>query len=199
MDAAGIVTHLGRTLIPTDLAITLEPPGAVEAAVLVPLTVRDGALAVLLTRRRDDLRSHAGEYSFPGGRRDRGEPNLLATALRETHEEVGIDQSSIEVIGALQPTATIATDFSIHPFVGLVPGDVAHIAEPAEVAEVLELPLDELLQGRRRQELRRRDVAFRTSVYPVGDRAIWGATARILDDLADRLAGADLGHNQLSG
>lgn len=188
MTAAEALARLRPLLLDPELAARLEPPGALESAVLVPLVASEQGLKVVVTRRRDDMRSHAGEYSFPGGRRDPGEASLIHTALRETHEEVGIEPREIELIGALQPTATIATSFSLHPFVGLVPEGAAHVAEPAEVAEVLELPLLELLASRERRVLRRRDVAFRTTVYPVGDRVIWGATARILGDLGDRLA-----------
>ncbi|MEI6447494.1 MAG: CoA pyrophosphatase [Actinomycetes bacterium] len=187
MGAAGTIARLRPLLLDLEDAAALEPPGVTESAVLVPLTVVDDEVRVVFTRRRDDLRRHAGEFSFPGGRRDPGEANLIETALRETEEEVGIDRSLIELIGALQPTATIATDFSIHPFVGVVPAGAARVAEPAEVAEVIEVPLGELVASRERRRLTRRDLAFHTTVYPVGDRVIWGATARILDDLVDRL------------
>lgn len=189
MEAAAAIELLRSRLIGTAEAVELEPPGEVESAVLVPLVVTQDGLSVVLTRRRDDLRSHAGEYSFPGGRRDPGEASLADTALRETEEEVGIPRAEVELIGALQPTATIATAFGLHPFVGIVPAGAAHVAEPAEVAEVLELPLFELLGSERRIRLDRRGVAFRTTVYPVGERFIWGATARILGDLSDRLPG----------
>lgn len=191
VDAVGTLTRLRPRLIGVEAGAELEPPGAVESAVLVPLVETDHGLGIVLTRRRDDLRSHAGEYSFPGGRRDPGEQSLIDTALREAMEEVGIEPATVELIGALQPTATIATAFSLHPFVGLVPRGAAHVAEPAEVAEVIELPLLELLRSERRAMLDRRGVGFRTTVYPLGDRVIWGATARILCDLADRILGED--------
>ena len=187
MDAAGTIARLRPLLLDLEEAAALEPPGVTESAVLVPLTVVDDEVRVVFTRRRDDLRRHAGEFSFPGGRRDPGETNLIETALRETEEEVGIDRSLVELIGALQPTATIATDFSIHPFVGVVPAGAARVAEPAEVAEVIEVPLVNLVANRERRRLTRRDLAFHTTVYPLGDRVIWGATARMLDDLVDRL------------
>ena len=190
MGAAGQISRLSDLLIPVEAAAALEPPGMTEAAVLVPL-IDDGTdLLVVLTRRRDDLRRHAGEFSFPGGRRDPGEADLIQTALRETHEEVGIPKEQVRLIGGLQPTATIATEFSIHPFVGVVPKGAAHVAAEQEVAEVVEISLAELLAGRSRRRLSRRDIAFTTDVYPLGERLVWGATARILGDLADRLAHA---------
>ena len=188
MTAAEAIARLRPNLLDAQTAAALEPPGALESAVLVPLVDAGDELHIVLTRRRDDMRSHAGEYSFPGGRRDPGEKTLMHTALRETHEEVGIQPSSVQVIGALQPTATIATSWSLHPFVGVVPQSAAYIAGVEEVAEVLELPLLDLLASRTRRRLSRRDVAFRTTVYPIGERVIWGATARILADLAERIS-----------
>jgi 8-oxo-dGTP pyrophosphatase MutT (NUDIX family) len=192
MTAAEAIARLRPNLLEADVAAALEPPGALESAVLVPLVDAGEELRIVLTRRRDDMRSHAGEYSFPGGRRDPGEKTLIHTALRETHEEVGIEPSRVQVIGALQPTATIATSWSLHPFVGLVPESSAFIAGVDEVAEVLEIPLLGLIESRTRKRLSRRDVAFRTSVYPIGERVIWGATARILSDLAERITAAEL-------
>ncbi|MCX6394814.1 MAG: CoA pyrophosphatase [Solirubrobacterales bacterium] len=190
MDPAGTIARLQPLLLSVETALDLEPPAAVESAVLVPLTDDNGVLSVILTRRRDDLRHHAGEYSFPGGRRDPGEENLLVTALRETHEEIGIPPTQVQLIGALQPTATIATGFSVHPFVGVVPTGTALIAAPDEVAEILLVPLADLIAGADRAVMKRRDLAFRTAVFPLDDRVIWGATARILFDLLARIGPA---------
>jgi 8-oxo-dGTP pyrophosphatase MutT (NUDIX family) len=156
--------------------------------VLVPLFLDDaGAPSVVLTRRREDLRRHAGEISFPGGREDPGDANLCATALREAEEEIGLDPGGVELIGALQPTPTIATSFSVYPFVGLIEPGTAWRPAEAEVAEVLELRLDDLRAGYGRRRVLRRGVPFRTDTYVVGDHLVWGATARMLADLFDRL------------
>jgi 8-oxo-dGTP pyrophosphatase MutT (NUDIX family) len=142
----------------------------------------------VLTRRRDDLRRHAGEISFPGGRQDPEDADLCATALREAHEEIGLAPDAVELVGALQPTPTIATGYAVYPFVGLIePGTTWRPAE-AEVAEVLELPLRALRDGYGRRRLLRRGVPFRTDTYVVGEHLVWGATARMLADLFDRLA-----------
>ena len=155
---------------------------------LVPLYVAGDEVHVVLTRRRDDLRRHAGEISFPGGRQDPEDADLCATALREAEEEIGLDRDGVEVVGALQPTPTIATGYAVYPFVGLIePGHSWRPAE-AEVAEVLELPLPALRDGYGRRRMLRRGVPFRTDTYVVGDTLVWGATARMLGDLFERLS-----------
>ncbi len=184
---AAVTAALAEVLLAPGHAAALEVHGRVEAAVLVPLFVRGDELHVVLTRRRDDMRRHAGEVSFPGGRRDDADADLLATALREAHEEIGIPPAAVELVGALQPTPTIATDYAIYPFVGLVEPGFAWEPSEWEVAEVLELSVAELRAGRGRRRLLRRGVPFRTDVYVVGETLIWGATARILTDLLARM------------
>jgi 8-oxo-dGTP pyrophosphatase MutT (NUDIX family) len=178
---------LSRVLLPTEVAVTLEVRGAINAAVLVPLYLRRGRLHAVFTRRQDDLRRHPGEISFPGGRYDEGEPDLRATALREAHEEIGLPGDAVDIIGALQPTSTIATGYAVYPFVGLIEAGRTWTPSAGEVAEVLELPLDALLAGYARRRLIRRGMPIRTDTYQVGDHLIWGATARILADLFDRI------------
>jgi 8-oxo-dGTP pyrophosphatase MutT (NUDIX family) len=172
-------------LAPQDAA-ALDVHGRTDAAVLVPLFLRDGGLHVVLTRRREDLRRHAGEISFPGGRQDEGE-DLRETALREAHEEIGLAPSAVELVGALQPTPTIATSYAVYPFVGLIEAGQEWRLSAREVAAVLELSLGDLRAGAGRRRLVRRGIPFRTDTYVVGDDLIWGATARILADLLRRL------------
>jgi 8-oxo-dGTP pyrophosphatase MutT (NUDIX family) len=167
--------------------MVLDVLGRTDAAVLVPLYVRDGEPHAVFTKRRDDLRRHPGEISFPGGRHEQGESDLVATALREAEEEIGLPPASVEVVGALQPTPTIATGYAVYPFVGLIEPGQAWTLSPNEVAEVLELPLSALIDGYGRRRLLRRGVPIRTDTYVVGDNLIWGATARILSDLFDRI------------
>ena len=178
---------LSRVLLSTEDALTLEVRGAINAAVLVPLYVEHGRLHAVFTKRQDDLRRHPGEISFPGGRYDEGEPDLRATALREAHEEIGLPEDAVDIVGALQPTPTIATGYAVYPFVGLIDAGRTWMPSAGEVAEVLELPLDALLAGYARRRLIRRGVPIRTDTYQVGDHLIWGATARILADLFDRI------------
>jgi 8-oxo-dGTP pyrophosphatase MutT (NUDIX family) len=162
--------------------------GAKQAAVLVPLFLAaDGALHAVFTERRADLRSHAGEISFPGGRRDDTDADLQATALRECHEELGLPPDAVEIVGALRPTPTFVTDYAIYPFVGLIEPGFAWVPQEREVARVLELPLDAVRAGHGKRRLVRRGVPFRTDTYETGGHLIWGATARIVADLLDRI------------
>ena len=184
-------TELARTLrsvlLDAEEAASLDVHGRIDAAVLVPLFVQDGRLHAVFTRRRDDLRRHAGEISFPGGRQDDDESDLRLTALREAEEEIGLPPDAVELIGALQPTPTIATNYAVYPFVGLIEPGHEWTPSASEVAAVLELSLDDLRNGYERQRMLRRGIPFRTDVYIVGDNLIWGATARMLTDLLERL------------
>jgi 8-oxo-dGTP pyrophosphatase MutT (NUDIX family) len=184
---ADLAASLREVLLDPAEAAGLDVHGRTDAAVLVPLFVRDGEVHAVFTRRREDLRRHAGEISFPGGRADADDADLTRTALREAHEEIGLPPDAVEVVGALQPTPTIATDYAVYPFVGLIEPGREWTLSPREVAEVLEFGLGDLRAGYGRRRLVRRGLPFRTDVYCVGDDLIWGATARILGDLLDRV------------
>ena len=187
---AALITRLrSRLLAPAD-AMALEVRGRTDAAVLVALHLAGGRAHVVFTRRREDMRRHPGEISFPGGRAEPDDSDLLATALRETEEEIGLPGSRVEILGALQPTPTIATGYAVYPFVGLIEPGHEWTLSPREVARVLELSLDDLRAGYARRRLLRRGLPIRTETYVVGDDLIWGATARMLADLFARL-GAD--------
>jgi 8-oxo-dGTP pyrophosphatase MutT (NUDIX family) len=195
---------LRRVLLAPDDALTLEVLGRTNAGVLVPLYVEDGELNVVFTKRRDDLRRHPGEISFPGGRYDEGEDDLRATALREAQEEIGLPPDAVEIVGALQPTPTIATGFAVYPFVGLIEPGRTWTVSPREVAAVIELALPALVAGYGRRRLVRRGLPIRTDTYLVGDHLIWGATARILSDLLERIEplvanGANVHANESTG
>jgi 8-oxo-dGTP pyrophosphatase MutT (NUDIX family) len=198
-DRTAVAARLRAVLLDPAMAAGLDVAGRVDAAVLVPLFLADGGLHAVLTRRRDDLRRHAGEISFPGGRQDDGDGDLRVTALREAQEEIGLPPSAVELVGALQPTPTIATNYAVYPFVGLIEPGHRWTPSAAEVAEVLELPLAELEAGRGRRVVVRRGVPFRTDTFVIAGRSaatggapdvVWGATARMLSDLFARLAAA---------
>jgi 8-oxo-dGTP pyrophosphatase MutT (NUDIX family) len=182
-------TRLRQVLLRPAAASALEVSGSTRAAVLVPLYLDGGELTCVFTRRRDDLRRHAGEISFPGGRQDEGEHELQTTALREADEEIGLPPEAVEIVGALQPTPTMATGYSVYPFVGLTEPGRTWTPSADEVAEVLELSLADVQAGYGRRRLIRRGVPIRTDTYCVGGHLIWGATARMLADLFDRIGG----------
>ncbi len=186
--AGSIRDGLRRVLLSPEEAVQIEVRGRTDAAVLVPLYMQAGQLHAVFTKRRDDLRRHPGEISFPGGRYDEGEASLTDTALREAEEEIGLPPEAVEILGALQPTPTIATGYAIYPFVGMIDAGRTWTLSAREVSEVLELSLAELSTGFGRRRLVRRGLPIRTDTYLVGDHLIWGATARILADLFDRIA-----------
>ncbi len=147
------------------------PKGGTAAAVLVPLFERDGEAHLWLARRPQTMRSHAGQVAFPGGKSEREDESLLATALRETHEELGIDPSQVDVLGGLDDVFTI-TGFTISPWVGWVAPGTEPQANPAEVARVFAAPLRAFFEEP-------------TGVLPfrgwtVDGELVWGATAAIL-------------------
>ena len=159
------------------------------AAVLVPFILRDSGYTVLFTKRSEGLSDHAGQISFPGGCTDHRDHSLIDTAKRETFEEVGIAQHSVEVITTLSTIRT-GTGFIIHPVVGLVDSSVQMVANPSEVEQVFEVPLTYLLGAENyRQEL------IQTSVGPrqcetihYQNHRIWGATAAIITSFRLRIA-----------
>ena len=185
--------HAASSDLRTKLADVLQAPElepatirGTQAAVLVPLFERAGQLHAVLTLRREDLTNHAGEVSFPGGRRDHGE-SLVETALRESHEEIGLQPQNVEVVGMLPPISTFVTNYAVHPYVGLVPADSSWNPSDAEVARVAELPLAELAATCKRRVLVRRGVPIPATIYGLDGLMIWGATARILGELFERL------------
>ncbi len=167
----------------------MAPRRGTEAAVLVPLYGWPEEPGLVFTERRADMRRHAGEISFPGGRHDDGDADMTATALREAHEEIDLDPAAVEMVGALPPTSTFVTGYLIHPFVGLIPnpGELGLRPSPDEVETVLTLSLERLREGYEMRRLIRRGIPIHTPTYEVEGHFIWGATARILGDLLKRV------------
>jgi 8-oxo-dGTP pyrophosphatase MutT (NUDIX family) len=186
MNPPELAASLSDVLLRPDEAIELKAAGGVQAAVLIPIYAGDSGLVAVFTERRADLRRHAGEVSFPGGRRDEGE-ELRETALREAHEEIGLRPELVTIVGALPPTPTFVTNYAVYPFVGLIDPGGTFEANPTEVEAVVELGLTDLLAGFERKRLIRRGVPIKTATYTVEGHFIWGATARILEGLLERL------------
>ena len=160
------------------------------AAVLVPLVARPEGLHVLLTQRTDHLHDHAGQVSFPGGRRERSDSTFVETALRETREEIGLAENFIEVVGLLDDYET-GTGFRVTPVVSFVAEGFTLALDTFEVAEVFEVPLDYLFDPANHQT-RSREFNGRRRIYYVFEyrgRVIWGATAGMLMNLYRRVAG----------
>lgn len=161
------------------------------AAVLVGITPGPGGGAELvLTRRSSRLRHHPGQIAFPGGKMDPGDPTPEAAALRETQEEIGLPPAAVEPLGRLPGHETV-TGFDVVPVVGWIAAPFEPVPEPGEVAEVFRVPLAHVTDPARFRVEGRRWRGQRRHYYtvPWGPYYIWGATARILRGLADRLAG----------
>jgi 8-oxo-dGTP pyrophosphatase MutT (NUDIX family) len=163
-----------------------DAAGPIAAAVLVPIHEQGGRPHLVLTKRRSDLRRHAGEISFPGGRRDLEDTNLQETALREAEEEIGLQRGQASVLGELPSVPTLATNYVIHPFVATIPFGVSWQPSEREVEQVLELGLSEVREAETMTTITRRGIKFETHAY-VLDGHVWGATARIIQLLLERL------------
>ena len=159
-----------------------------QGGVLIILYLLDGQNHLVLTRRRDDLQSHAGQISFPGGQREDGE-SLRETAIREAQEEVGIKPTNLSILGRLECLYIPPSDYEVYPFVAWHTGRPRFKAQVEEVAEILEVPLGHLLDlDNHFEELwEMRGFQVQVPYYLVGPHKVWGATAMILSEFLERL------------
>jgi 8-oxo-dGTP pyrophosphatase MutT (NUDIX family) len=178
-------------------ALAARPPtrisqeGARDAAVLIPI-VATPEPTLIFTVRTDTLSSHKGQISFPGGSLDPGE-SAIAAALRESEEEVGLDASTVEVLGELDTFPTIVTGFVVTPVIGWLPEPPELRPNPAEVAAVLHVPLAQLNEEIRSEPgFSHNDKSYPTEAWVWEDNVIWGVTARIIRSFLSVLAEAGL-------
>lgn len=196
LTAAHIKRRLAGTRMPSDPLKVVFPetkPGIPQAirkmmiedltpaGVLIPIIARGDSLTILLTERSADLKHHPGQVSFPGGRMESSDVDIRATALRETHEEVGIHPDDVEVCGYLKPTAT-GTGYAVTPVVGFVNPAVELVLDTMEVQSAFEVPLEFLMDERNQENTQR---VWRGATVPVitfhhSEQKIWGATAGML-------------------
>jgi 8-oxo-dGTP pyrophosphatase MutT (NUDIX family) len=158
------------------------------AAVLLPLLFKEQELHVLFTKRTQTVKVHKGQISFPGGVHDPHDENLLTTALREAQEEIDLKPEDVEILGALDPVATVTTGFQVHTFVGLIPYPYTFKPNGREVAEILTVPLHFLANDNHwsRRFYQTGSQAFEAYFISYDNYRIWGATARILKIFLER-------------
>lgn len=176
-----------REYRPRDLSLDLP-----EAAVLMPFTDSPEP-DVILTVRSSAMPTHAGEVAFPGGKQHSGDPDLLATALRESEEEIGLKPDQVETLRQLSPVAS-RYGLKVTPFIGLVPEDVALVAEPGEIEAIFRVPLRFFLETEPdlSSPLEFQGRSMRIPSYYYGDKCIWGLTAFMVLELINFAFDADV-------
>ncbi len=173
----------------------LPPHQYRRAAILVPIFERSGIPYLLLTKRTETVEHHKGQISFPGGGEEPGDTDLLATALREAHEELGLPPTSVEVWGRLDETETVVSGFAITPFVGFIPPPTGLRPNPNEIDEIVTVPLEVFLDPAnvRIERLVRDGREVELLFYDYSPHVIWGVTARIISGMVRLLSGGTAG------
>ena len=170
--------------------LAIAESAAIRCAVLVPLIPDGDGYRVLYTKRTEHMPDHRGQVAFPGGKHAPGDATLVETALREAHEEVGIEAPGVEILGRLDDVTTMAERYVVTPFVGVLPPDTSFRPDPGEVADVFTVGLAELADRERHgTESRTWDGhSFQVEVINAGGHVIWGLTLRITQNLLECLA-----------
>ena len=165
----------------------------VKSAVLLPIYERDQEYHVVLTKRTHELPSHKGQTCFPGGAMNKDDLSLLDTALRESYEEIGLNPHDVDVVGELDDTVTLVTNYIISPFVGFIPYPLEFTLNEAEVECLIDVPLDILTdeESFREETQVLHGISYVTQFYEYDGDIIWGATARILKGFMDLILKED--------
>ncbi len=154
-----------------------------HAAVLIPLFEDGNEYRVLFTQRTQKVEAHKGQISFPGGRIEERDGSLLETALREAYEEIGLRQKDVTVLGRIDDTRTVASNYVVHPFVGLIPGSYSFAVSEDEVERLITVPFGLFLEGGSAMPVSYEGRAYEGLAYTYNGEVIWGATARIIHNL----------------
>ena len=197
LDSQPATTAAVRRALAGSPGDTLDDPALIPAGVMLLLSPKNGGYAILLNKRSDTVDRHAGEVSFPGGRMDEADASLLETALRETHEEMGVVPDDVEVLGKLGEVATVSK-YAMSAYAGAIPEGYRFAPNRAEVAEIIELPAAPLIAGAYdRNETRLIDgEPVRWPCYAYDGHVIWGATARVLSRFVELMS--DAGDEELT-
>lgn len=188
-EAAARIEALRNALASREPSAPPDADGARPAAVLIPLHYHDDEWHVILNVRSQFVGMHQGEIAFPGGKYEPTDPDMLACALREAHEEMGIAPADVDVIGSLEPVLT-RTDYLVWSTVGVIPHPYRFEVDENEVAEIIEIPLDHLLTDtaeRHEARLNPDGTLLQRKAYAHGPHLVFGATAWILVQLLDLL------------
>lgn len=173
-----------------DIRNGLHNPGAIRSSVLILIYPNNGLIKTIVMLRPSYNGVHSGQISLPGGKWETTDKDMAATALRETQEEIGVDSSSIRLIGALSPLYIPPSNYIVFPFVGRVDSKPDFLADPSEVQELIEINLEDLLDkntATRRKVILSDGTSFEVPCYAFGETIIWGATAMILSEFAEVL------------
>lgn len=186
-DLPGEESHqIMRVIYDQSIELPFSKINSIPAAVLILLYLADNEIYFFLTKRTDDLKHHKGQISLPGGTQE-GNEKLIDTALRETQEEIGINKTSISIIGTITPLFVPVTGFMIYPFIGYSLNKLNPKPDPVEVATIFSVNISDLLNKENRTTEQRNIRGYDVQVpyFKLNDYQVWGATSMILSEVRD--------------
>ena len=185
-EANGILQRIGEILRTRKLYAREDAPSYLHAAVLVPLLEEKQELCVLFTQRSHDVEHHKGQISFPGGSVEAFDESLEETALREAYEEIGLPKEQVEILGRIDDAKTLSSNFVVHPFVGRIVTPFEFLLNPGEVERIITVPLHLFHPdhaGGKSDQVQWNGTTYKTPAFEYRGQVIWGATARIMENL----------------